>query len=87
MFPEFENILMHYLTYSDIGLPGEGAESGLVAAHDPPLGDVTAGGVEAAPVVVGHRAELDVGPPIVVLQSQVEPCLFPEGGRMMGAWV
>ena len=31
-------------------------------------------------MVVGHRAVLDVGPPLVVLQSQVEPCLFPEGG-------
>ena len=38
------------LTYPDVGLPGEGAEAGLVAPHDPPLRHVPPGGVEAAPV-------------------------------------
>ena len=82
-------IILMSLTYSDVCLPGEGSESGLVAADDPTLGDVPARRVEAAAVVVGDGAELDVGPPLVVLQAQGESRVFcqrGECGTVQGMW-
>ena len=53
---------------TDVGLPGEGAEARLIAAHNPPLGEGPANGGHAALVVTDHGPPVEVGVGKIVLK-------------------
>ncbi len=55
--------------FPDVGLPGEGAESGFVATNNPALGHIPADGRDPAPGIVDNGAPVDGGVGKVVLQQ------------------